>query len=338
MTNKLQISGISKDQLFNRVHRALESVTKSPIVKRKKAVVNAAMVEILHGGNGVGQNEHNLDQFFKDSTKNKTTWEVIENIYNEDGDIPDGFCIHEGETREKALLAMKQSVVSSLACDLSCMINLNDFSESLSAANTFINDLQFSADQDDDFVFEEMEQEKIEEFFENIEEENDNVINLVFDYVYDMNEIVGNYETMERNSTEQIQVIPETVSNTKETEVPKIYTTIIKHMTGDTVFEDDTTLSDVEVINTLSEEEHDNFLIGLFRQHAPEEEHDKYLFIESEPCIEMMTDLDIEENEIEKMTTLEIMELMCENIRPNQLIECIEEFSCKMVVVNVQYN
>ncbi len=336
MTNKLNISGITKEQLFNRVHRALEAVTKSPIVKRKNAVVNTAMVEILHGGHSVGQNEHNLDQFFNDSTKMKTTWEVIENIYCEDGDIPEGFCLHEGDTEEKALLSMKHSVISSLANDLSHMINLNDFTKSLSASNIYINNLEFSSEKDDDFVFEEMDEEQIEQFFENIEEENDTVVNIIFDYIYDIQEIKGNYETVERTIPQPTQII----SDTKEIEVPKIYTTIIKYMSGDDsddVFENGTTLNDVEVVNTFSEEEHDKFLIGLFRQHATEDEHDKYLFIENNLCEEMMSDLDMEEEELEAMTCDELLELMCKNIRPNQLIECIPSLSYNMVEVSVQY-
>lgn len=45
---------------------------KSPIVSKRKQLVNAAMVQILHGNNASGQNEHNLDMFFKDKSAKDT--------------------------------------------------------------------------------------------------------------------------------------------------------------------------------------------------------------------------------------------------------------------------
>lgn len=55
---------ITKKELENRIHTVLETAMKSPITKKRKKLVNAAMVQILHGGNNNGQNEHNLDKFF----------------------------------------------------------------------------------------------------------------------------------------------------------------------------------------------------------------------------------------------------------------------------------
>ena len=80
---------VSKTELENRIQKALENTMGSPIVKKRNKIINAAMVQILHGGNSEGKNEHNLDQFFKETTRENIIDGLVQKNYlkKEDGRI-----------------------------------------------------------------------------------------------------------------------------------------------------------------------------------------------------------------------------------------------------------
>lgn len=335
MTNKLNISGITKEELTNRVYEALCDVNGSPIVKNKRSIVNKAMVKILHGGHGAGQNEHNLDQFFETQPEERVYYEVIENIYYEEGNIADGFCTHTGETEELALRAMHVSVIESLDNDLSYILKTEQVVEHFNNHGIDVSELNFMKHRYDSF--EKFDQEDLEDFFSHISIENTNTISILFDLVFDLRSISGTYEVEEKTEKVRIEKVIEKIEVIKEAETPKIYTTIVQYMTGDS-FLGTTPISEVEVLNTLSEEEHDKQLVNLFRQYAPKDESNKYLLVEHPIFDELQEELEIEDSEIEDITCDNIIDLMCKNVRPNQLIEYIKIFSEGMVIVNVQYS
>lgn len=333
MTNTLKISGITKEQLFERVHHALEDSMKSPI--NKKSVINRAMVNILHGGHSSGQNEHNLDQFFQETEKKSIYWEVVENIYYETNDEPDCFAIHQGETEKIALQKMYASVILETSSDIAQTISLTDFSDYLSN-RFFVYDFNFSQEQDEDFEFESMDEDDIEKFLNSIENEKPDVVKFVFEYIMELSEIKGTFQSFEKEYfIENYDTVKEI--EVKETPLPKIYTTIIQHMIDDEDLSEHFTINDIEVINTLSESEHNKLLLNLFRQHAPENEDSKYLILESDTYEEMLKDNDFDEDELENFDIEKLIEIMCEYVQPNELIECISSFSMNMVNVEVQY-
>jgi hypothetical protein len=83
---------VSKKEFENRLVAALEGAMKSPLSRKRNQILNAAMVQILHGGNGAGQNEHNLGQFWDAEPANNniaTIHTII--IKNKHEEADDGF-------------------------------------------------------------------------------------------------------------------------------------------------------------------------------------------------------------------------------------------------------
>lgn len=58
----IKISGVSQESYYARTKSALEAILGSPI--KKSSIVRRFLSLQLHGGNGPGQNEHNLANFF----------------------------------------------------------------------------------------------------------------------------------------------------------------------------------------------------------------------------------------------------------------------------------
>jgi hypothetical protein len=97
---------ITKKELEKRIHAALEQAMQSPITKKRNKIVNAAMVQILHGGNASGQNEHNLDMFFEEKN-------------SEDNDVYIGFLnIINKKTNTTEEIIFKKGTKNSVLLDI----------------------------------------------------------------------------------------------------------------------------------------------------------------------------------------------------------------------------
>lgn len=64
--SRITVSGISLSDFIARTKNALEATLGSPI--KKERIVRQFLTRQLHGSNKEGQNEHNLAQFFAEST------------------------------------------------------------------------------------------------------------------------------------------------------------------------------------------------------------------------------------------------------------------------------
>lgn len=190
----IHISGITQNEFANRVHKALESVTQSPIVKRKNAVVNKAMVEILHGGNNAGQNEHNLSKFFEEKEEMTSYWIGSEN-YRHESDTDDLSEVYEGESKEEVEHKMYSSVVSYLSDWLEASIDVSDFHEQL---EVFEENPLTLYEQENEIDIYNLEGEEISEMIKSIISDCSHIVLVaVFEYMVNLMNVEGSHSFKE---------------------------------------------------------------------------------------------------------------------------------------------
>jgi hypothetical protein len=316
---------VSKAEFENRVVAAIEGAMQSPLSKKKNKVLNAAMVQILHGGNGAGQNEHNLDMFWseEDSKLSKDLWVVADNYRLESSD-DEFLSVYTSITKEGALHNMMKSTIEFLSYDLGHSINLDDLCTAVIDNGLVFFDEFDSEDSCD--IDNLVAPEQIDSFLLNIASTGSHkLLSVVFDYVTGLSCIEGTHTT---NFIEQ--AAPAQPAQPAQPAPITIHTIIITDTTDDEKI--------VTCESTTSAEKHDQRLIELFLSHADENaSFDKEDLIAHSVTQSIMDENDLAEEDMEEMVYDEIIEWLTENGRPNQIIEMITDMNYGLIDIEVQY-
>lgn len=262
MTN-LQISGISKEDFAVRVKSALESAMQSPIVKRKDAIVNKAMVHLLHGDNGAGQNEHNLNQFFTKSTKSENVvfWQGIEN-YSLESDLDDMTTTHEASSLVDVELKLFTSVIDYLSSHLEHSIRLDYLEEYLLAYHGIT---PFS----NHFDINDTDQESMEGYevsdliIETTKTSPLCVVRTIFEFITKLSNVRGRHIFKEMN-------VPNNDKQTNDEKI-EVYVTTVHHFELEEEFSDEPDqLSFVETLLDRKIEKQEKRIETIMYNHLPE--------------------------------------------------------------------
>lgn len=319
---------VSKPEFENRVVAALEGAMKSPLVKKKSQIVNAAMVQLLHGGNEDGKNEHNLDMFWDNSGENSTvsTWVCTENYHHEDNYDNDSSTF-TGTSEDGVKRELYSNVCSYIADSTPYVIDMPILLERLEEINSgygicFLENLDKSAS--------ECNEEDIAEFLQYACNEDLKTHEVIFDYITNLMCIEGSH------TINEIEVKSEVKAEEPKQEPQSftIHTIIVTHKAEG----EDEGIDSVDVSTTISEEKHDNELLELFRSRVEENgSFDKDDLIRHSVTQEVLSDKQMDDEEIEDMSFEDIIDWLCDNGRPNMLTDMIPDATYGMISVEVQY-
>lgn len=324
---------VNKEQFESRVVAALEGAMKSPLKKRKQQIVNAAMVQLLHGGNNPGQNEHNLDQFWSESpieTKSATLWVGHENYRHENTYEEDSSTV-TGETEAEVKRKLYTNVLDDLAETIAISIDLPNLFEVILQSGS---DYGVRFLEEIDKTIRECEEEDIVELLKMSCNEDLMTQEAIFYNVVSMVNIEGSHEIHEVEVDMGDMVSPK-APQVPETKSVTIHTIILTNKAEG----EDSGIDNVDVESTLSAKEHDDRLLEIFRQYGEEESasFDKDSLIQNSVTQDVMSDMRLDDEDLEEMSYEEIIEWLCENGRPNILVGMLPEMTYGLVEVEVKY-
>lgn len=329
MTKSLQISGITQEEFANRVLTALEGFSQSPIVKRKQSVVNKAMVQILHGGNNVGQNEHNLSQFFEEKNNPTTVW-IAQESYRHESDEDEMIETYEGATEEEALHQMKKSVVSYLSDWIEASIDVSDFEESMDVfeenpVTSFLNENDLDSDS--------IDPEMIAEMLKHIANNSSYIVLCsVFEYITNLMCVEGTHKVKETS------IQPPKKENKEEEEVLTLYATKITFFQEDCDFDEESLeITECYVELDRKESRREDRLEKLLFQHIPDNDMSTHYLLEKSIIEDLLEQEGKDPQHFSHASVTDIIEWALSLVEASSLIDLIEEMTNRMVKVEI-YN
>lgn len=318
---------VSKEEFENRVAAALEGAMKSPLKKQRTQVLNAAMVQILHGGNGVGQNEHNLNQFWGEDTaapEKAYHWVGTDN-YRHETCYDDRMYTVTGHSEIEVKRQLYKNVLSDLAHTVSMSIDTETFLNLISNTDFFVNYLE-----DNNKESNEIDEHDVANLIDTSFKLPLDTQESVFNYVTGLSSVEGTH-TIEEVEVKPIQPAKAPV----ETKRTITIHTIIKK---DKAEGQDSGIDDVSIYTTLNAKEHDEQLIGFFRQYSEESaSFGKDDLLEHRVTEDVMSDADLEAEDFDDKDFGQIIDWLCEHGRPNLLVEMIPDMTFGLYEIDVEY-
>lgn len=326
MTN-ITISGITETQFAERIHATLEAFSGSPIVKRKDSIVKKAMVNLLHGGNGAGQNEHNLSQFFTEKNAKQSLWITQEN-YAHESDNDEMMESYEANTEEDSKKMMFESVLCYLADWVEMAIDVADFEEHLDVFEENPVTLYLKENEMDVSTIEGYEvAEMIKEISSNA---SYIVLFCMFEYITSLSCIKGSH------STKEVQI--ETVQEEKKDESLTLYMTKIIYLSEDNAFDDESrSITDFEIQPDRSESQREERLSKLLYQHIPDEDMSAQYLLDKTFIEDLLERERKNADHFSHASTSDILDWALSIHEASDLIHLIEEMTDGMIQVST-YN
>ncbi|MDK9793736.1 hypothetical protein [Vibrio sp. D431a] len=320
---------ISKAEFENRLVNVLEKAVGSTLTKKRSSILNDAMVTLLHGKREDGKHEHNLDQFWSNEQTQSTsanTWVVTENYFHEDGYDNDSSTF-TAESEEAAKRQLFSTVCSYIAENIPYVVEMAILLEQLSESGSDYG-LRFL--EETDMTAAECAESDVAEFLLYACNEDLETHEVVFDYLVNLICIEGSHTITEIEAPVEVKSEPVT----QEPSFITIHTIIETHKAES----EDGDSDDVSVSSTINEKKHDSELLCLFRKHVDEESALSFDdLIDNNITQEVIADMDADEDEIRKKSYDDVVEWLCENGRPNMLIEIIPDATYGMVSIEVRY-
>lgn len=329
--NTLKIN-VTKPEFEERVQTVLEKAIGSKLTKKARKTVNESMVTLLHGGNNAGQNEHNLEQFWNNTSQTPTAnqetfYQCVESYHHEDDN--EGLSVINGKNLRDTKRKLYSNVLDDLKEKVSYSILASDLKDRIEASGFTMNNLTYldsCAKNLEDF-----NEDELIDFMSFSCNEILEVQEVIFNYVINLPTIFG---------THSFEETPTNNDKQPEKREITICTIIIKN-NGEG---EDSGIDNVEVINTTNETEHDQTLIEYFQNNVQDscENRDEStirdILLSSNMVQEAISSYDEDEDEYFKEYDIEeISDWMTENIRPNELVSLIDELSYNMVNITVEY-
>lgn len=321
---------VTKAEFEDRVVNVIETAMGSPLVKKRTNILNNAMVTLLHGKREDGMHEHNLDQFWSGEqaeTATTSVWVVTENYRHEDNYDNDSSTF-TADSEEAAKRQLYKTVCDLIAESTPYVVHMPSLLEKLDHlgvgyGHAFLDNVGKTAKECDEF--------DVSEFLTYVCNEDLETHEAVFDYLVSLMCIEGNHTITEVEAPAVDQ--PKQEPAVKPTNIT-IHTIIETHKAEG----EDGDCDDVSVSSTISEEKHDQELLSLFRKHVDEDSGlDFDDLIDNSITQDVITDMDADEDDIRAMSYDEVVEWLCENGRPNMLIDIIPDATYNMVNVEVRY-
>ncbi|MFS1429395.1 hypothetical protein LMH73_020190 [Vibrio splendidus] len=320
---------ITKEQFESRVIAALEGAMKSPLVKKKQQIVNSAMVQLLHGGNSAGQNEHNLDMFWNNSipTGTLTSWIGAEN-YRHENSFEDDISTVTGSTEDEVKSNLYKSVLNCIADTVSHSITITDLLSEFEKVNSNCGKNYL---EKNDLDIESCDEEDIAELLNRAANEPLKTQEAIFEYATNLSSIVGSHSFIECGRCEDQAVVqPEAV-----TPDITIHSIIVTHKADG----EDGDSDNVDVSSTISAAKHDAELLDLFERYVDDENSsfDKDDLINHSVTQDVLSDENMDDSELESMSFEEIINWLKEFGRPNMLVDIIPDAQYGLIEVEVSY-
>ncbi|ENH7110254.1 hypothetical protein ABWJ26_000657 [Vibrio fluvialis] len=326
------ILNVSKEEFENRLASAIEGAMQSPLKKKRTQILNAAMVQILHGGRADGQNEHNLEQFWKEESQSETAsymWVGTENYRHENTYEEDSSTV-TGSSEEEVKRQLYSNVLSYLADTVSLAINASMLIEAIDEtgsdyAERFLDEAGKSVD--------ELTDEDVAELLEYSSNAELEVQEAIFEHVVSLSCVDGNHTITEVECKTAPKARPEPIQ-----EPEKRFVTIHTIIKTEKAEGQDEGIDNISVYNTLSAEDHDRQLLEFFRQYAEENaSFEKDDLIAHSVTQDVMSDVGIDDEDLESKDFDQIVEWLCENGRPNMLVDMIPDLTYGMYEITVEY-
>ena len=197
MTSQLVLN-VTKLELENRIKNIIETSNGSPLKKNANKVIKKAMVQLLHGGNDSGQNEHNLDQFWKEDSNTRTIYVINENIRHEDDCIQ--FIEYTGNSEKEVFSELFNTINSDLAYKVNTSIHYGNFFETLKENGFDKDNIEYFKDSNIEKL-DDIDEEKFAEFLEMACNEKYKLREIIFNYIHGLFEIQGHYKLTTREET-----------------------------------------------------------------------------------------------------------------------------------------
>lgn len=319
---------VTKDQFKNRVLNAIEGAMKSPLVKKKNQVVNAAMVQLLHGGNGAGQNEHNLDTFWEKNLhcgKEIINWMAVDNFKLESDENND-FHINLGVTKDEVLNKLYMDVFEEVSLCVTDRYNIDRLVKILKQhASAFFESYLF----DNEVTVESLTELDASALIDGADILPLSAKKALFEFLTSMSSVSGEYLIHELNV---VCLEPPKKSVTIHT--------IIQYNYESDYLGDTTNIDNIDVSTTLSAEEHDKVLLGLFRQLVKIEDNPSFNrdnLLEHSVVEDIMSEHDLDIDDFDSYSDDQLIDRLCKFGRPNQLIDIIPDATFNLIRVEVQY-
>lgn len=320
----LQISGISQNEFEKRLLNSIESVNGSPIVKNKQKIVKKAMTTLLHGGTNVGQNEHNLHQFFKESAMNQiSVWRATESYKYENG-LDNDIESYEAKTENEVILKMYSSVIHYLSDWVEASVNISELQDiTKNLGFDYVGNYFDENDCDEDSI----DYHQIAEILKEISNtKNVAILSATFNYIVELSCIEGTHKV------EEIKLEIPSVEKEQDKNI-KIYKIIKKSFcfnhNGDGML-----LEDIDVSIQTNLEEHNKELVSLFKQYGEQNDGS------TSELAEIFEDL-LEENELNVDNFDDFDDLtdwiLQQNIEPNEIIDHISTLTMDHYAFEVAY-
>ena len=316
----LKISGISQEKFEDRVKSAIESVTQSPIVKRKKSIIKKAMVHLLHGDNGVGQNEHNLSQFFVNSVpenEGSSVWVGTEN-YSLESDLDDMTSTYEANSLFEVELALFTSVIEYLSSQLEHSIQLDLLEKTLLVHGITPFSDYFEENNTEQST---MDGEEVSDLIVNTVRNNPlEVVRSIFEFISDLSLVKGSYHTKEVK-------LPLVVEELKEEKI-SVYITNVHNFELDNEFSDQADkLSNVETFLARSVEKQEDKIEKIFYDVLPEGSMTKRYMLEHDVFETLLEESDKSLTHFDSCEPSDILDWMLSQIDVMDLIDFIKDIT-----------
>lgn len=327
MTSQLVLN-VTKSELENRIQNVIETSNGSPLKKNANKVVKKAMVQLLHGGNAAGQNEHNLEQFWKEDSKTQTIYVINENIRHEDDDVQ--FIEYTGNSEEEVYSKFFNTINSDLAHKVNTSINYGNFFETLKESGFNKENIEYFKHSDFEKL-EDIDEEEFAEFLEMSCNEKYELREIIFNYIHGLFEIQGHYELTTRE--EKIKEVPVVKEENKTLTLHTVIT-----INNDESFDGSSyDIDNVDVFNTVDEKEYNKHVLDLFCTNACSETTHREILLESEVMSDAINEQSLEDDYFESFDFDKIVEWMTENIDPTFLVGLISTLSDNMTKVEVDF-
>ncbi|MGD1524187.1 hypothetical protein [Vibrio owensii] len=324
MSKKL-ILNVSKSEFESRVVAALEKAMQSPLKKKKQQVVNAAMVQLLHGGNNAGQNEHNLDQFWGEfeSTPLNETWIGVEN-YNHENSYQDDSSTVTGSSEDEVKRKLYTNVLDDLADTVSMSVHIPDLMKVVFDSDT---DFGIRFLDESEITIDDMREEDVVQLLKDASGESLATLEAVFHYIVSLSSIKGTHEFSALDLSEPVEPAKKSIDLT-------IHTIKITNKAEG----EDEGIDNVDVESTLSAEAHDKRLIEIFRSHSDESaSFGKDDLIQHSVTQEVMKEQQVDDDELEALDYDQIIDWLCDNGRPNLLTDLVPDMNYGLIEIDVMY-